>query len=109
MTDTLKVLGQAYPTAVTDTNIYTVPAVTSTVVSTITVCNQSATASVFRIAISPAGATLTTQHYIYYDAPLSGNATFAATVGLSLATTDVVRVRSSTGAVSFSLFGTEVT
>lgn len=109
MADALKVLGQVAPAATTDTTLYTVGAATSSVVSTLTVCNRNTAATTFRVAVRPAGAGLANQHYIYYDAPLAGNATFAATIGLTLATTDVVTVRSASGLVSFSLFGTEVT
>jgi len=108
MADALKVLGQAAPAATTDTTLYTVGAGASAVVSTLTVCNRSATAATFRVAVRPAGAVLANLHYVYYDAPLAGNATFAATLGITLAATDVVTVRSDTGNVSFSLFGTEV-
>jgi hypothetical protein len=40
MATTYKVLGQLNPAATTPTTLYTVPASTSTVVSTITICNQ---------------------------------------------------------------------
>ena len=52
-----KVLGTSNPSATTATTLYTVPATTSTIVSTINVCNQAAAAGSFRIAIRPAGAT----------------------------------------------------
>lgn len=107
MATTLKVLGQSNPSATTQTTIYTVPASTSTVVSTITACNRSATATTIRIAIQPAGAGIANQHYIYYDLPLPGNDTFAATLGISLATTDVVSVYTNDATVSFNLFGQE--
>lgn len=108
MPDSIKVLGQSAPAADTDTTIYTVPGATAAVSSTITVCNRAGTGALFRIAVSPGGAGLANQHYIYYDAPIPGNSTFAATIGLSLATTDVVRVRANSASVSFSLFGTEI-
>jgi hypothetical protein len=42
MPTTYKVLGQAAPTANTLTDVYTVPSATQAVISTITVCNQTA-------------------------------------------------------------------
>ena len=109
MADAMRVLGQAAPAATTDTGLYTVPAATSAVVSTITVCNRDPAAATFRVAVRPAGAALANAHYIYYDAPLAGNSTMASTIGITLATTDVVTVRASSANLSFSLFGTEVT
>lgn len=104
---TIKVLGQSNPSATTNTSLYTVPSSKSTVASTIVVCNRSSTATTFRIAIRPAGATLSNEHYIYYDCPILGNDTFCATIGITLATTDVVTVYATLATLSFNLFGDE--
>lgn len=109
MSEAFKVLGQSNPTAATSTDLYTVPASTSAVVSTITVANRSATATSFRISVAPDGAALADTQYLYYDVAISGNDTFAATIGVTLATTDVVRVYATLATLTFSLFGTEVT
>ena len=109
MPETLKVLGQAAPAAATNTDIYTVPASKATVVSSLMVCNRGATEGAFRVAVRPAGAAIANQHYIYYDAPLAANSTFAATLGITLAATDVVTVYASSANFSFNLFGSEVT
>lgn len=109
MADTLKVLGQAAPAATTETDLYTVPSSTSAVISTITVANRSATAATFRISISVAGASTANKDYIYYDVVIAGNDTFAATLGVGIATTDKVRVFASTANLSFSAFGVELT
>ena len=108
MAITYKVLGQSNPAATTDTTLYTVPSATSTIVSTINVCNQAASAATFRIAIRPAGASIAAQHYISYDVNLPANDSIALTIGVTLATTDVITVRASTSTVSFSAFGSEV-
>ena len=103
-----KVLGQSNPTAVTATTLYTVPASTSTVVSTITICNQAATADSYRIAIRPAGATLTAAHYIAYNGAIPAYDTISLTIGITLATTDVVTIYAGTANLSFNLFGSEI-
>lgn len=108
MTEALKVLGQVTPAAATLTTLYTVPAATSASISSIVICNQNATQVLFRISLAIAGASNTTAQYLYYDLPLLANDTFIATVGISLATTDVVRVQSDTTNVSFNLLGVEV-
>ena len=87
MATTIKVLGQSNPSATTLTTLYTVPALTSSVCSSIVICNRSATATSFRVAIRPAGASISNEHYIYYDVAIGGNDTFIATIGATLATT----------------------
>jgi hypothetical protein len=90
------------------TTLYTVPASTSAIISTITISNRSATARTYRIAIRPAGATLTNQHYIAYDVNVLSNDTTALTLGVTLAATDVVSVYASTNDLSFGIFGAEI-
>ena len=109
MTTATKVLGQSIPAAATATTLYTAPASTSTVASSLVVCNQSAVATSFRVAVRPAGAALATLHYLFYDVALPGNDTFIATIGVTLATTDVVTVYATLATVSFTLFGEETT
>jgi len=107
-TASYKVLGQSFPSATTNTTLYTVPASTQTVVSTIVVCNQSSSPTTYRIAIRPAGAALASQHYIAYDVAVGGSDSTSITLGITLATTDVVTVYAGAATVSFNLFGTEI-
>lgn len=103
-----KTLGQSAPSATTLTTLYTVPSATSAVVSTITICNQSSSAATYRIAVRPAGASVAAQHYIVYGATVAGSDTTALTLGITLATTDVISVYASTANLSFSAFGSEI-
>jgi hypothetical protein len=108
MPNVYKVLAQVNPSATTATTLYTVPSSTSSVLSTVTVCNQAASAASFRIAVRPAGATLAAVHYVAYDVALAANDTTALTLGLTLATTDVVTVYASSATVSFHAYGSEI-
>ena len=108
MATTIKVLGQVNPAATTATTLYTVPAAVATIVSTISVCNQAATAATFRIAVRPAGATLDPKHYIVYGATVPASDSTMITVGLTLATTDVVTVYASSATLSFNAYGSEI-
>ena len=109
MPTTYKVLGQSAPSAATATTLYTVPSATQAVVSTINVVNTHAsTADTVRIAIRPAGAALSNQHYIVYGLSLSAGATFAYTSGATLGATDVITVSSTNGTSSFNAFGSEI-
>jgi glucose-6-phosphate dehydrogenase assembly protein OpcA len=102
-----KVLGQSNPSATTLTTLYTVPASKEAVVSTISVANLTATAATFRIAVRPAGASIANQHYIGYDITVGASDSTLITVGLTLATTDVLSVYASTANLAFQAFGDE--
>jgi hypothetical protein len=109
MPDLVSVLGQSAPGAAALTDLYTCPALTQAVISSLTICNRSATATTFRVAVRPAGAAIANQHYVYYDVTLAGNDTFVLTGGLTLEATDVVSVWNTLATLSFSLFGVERT
>lgn len=103
-----KVLGQANPAATTPADLYTVPSFTSTIASSIIICNTASGQASFRVSVSVSGAATTTKDYIYYDLVIKGNDTFIATIGVTLSATDVVRVYSSNANLSFSLYGSEL-
>jgi glucose-6-phosphate dehydrogenase assembly protein OpcA len=102
-----KVLGQSNPSATTATTLYTVPSAKSAVVSTLTICNQAASAATFRVAVRPAGATLAAVHYVAYDVTVGASDTTALTLGITLATTDVITVYASSATLSFHAYGDE--
>ena len=108
MPTTYKVLGQLAPSATTLTTLYTVPAATQAVISTIAVTNRAATAATYRIAIRVAGAAISNEDYIAYDATVAANDTTAFTIGVTLAATDVLSVYGSTANLSFNAFGSEI-
>ena len=109
MAETNKVLAQTNPSAATLTDSYTVPGATSAVVSSIVVCNRSATATAFRISFAVAGAANDNKQYTHYDVAIPGNDTYIATIGATLAATDVVRVYATLATLSFTIFGVEST
>ena len=108
MTETLKCLAQATPSANTTTTFYTVPSSTSVVISSIVICNTNSSAVNFSIAYSIGGASLTTAQYLYYQLPLLANDTFVATIGISMATTDVIYIIANSNGVAFNAFGVQV-
>ena len=109
MSESFKVLGQAAPTAATLTALYTVPAATATTISSITICNTTSSTIKYRVSIAVANAADTIKQYIFYDVSITKNNTTSATLGITLAATDVVKVYSDTANVSFNLFGVEIT
>ena len=108
MATNYKVLGQSNPAATTPVTLYTVPAGTQTIVSTVVVTHQAATAGTYRIAVRVAGAALATSQYIAYDVSLPANASDTLTLGLTLGAADVVTVYASSATFSFSAFGSEL-
>lgn len=108
MANFYKVLGQQNPLAITATTLYTVPAARSAVVSTISVTNLASTTSTFRIAIRVGGASLANSQYIAYDVVLTSNEVKSFTLGITLATTDVLTVYASSANIVFQAFGTEI-
>lgn len=116
MASTYKCLAQNAPSAATATSIYTVPASTSTVISSFIAHNTSTTATdTFKLAIRVANAADNIKQYIYGGNTASTGLavtpldTFVANIGITLAATDQVYIYSTNGTMSFSLFGTELT
>ena len=108
MPTTYKVLGQSNPSATTATTLYTVPASTQAVVSTIVIANLTATAATFRIAVRVAGATLANSQYVAYDITVGASDSTALTLGVTLNATDVVTVYASTANLTFTAFESEI-
>jgi hypothetical protein len=108
MATTYKVLGQVNPAATTATTLYTVPASTQTIVSTLTVTNQTATAGTYRISVRVAAAADNAKQYLAYDVSLPGNASDTLTLGVTLGAADVITVYASAATFSFNAFGSEI-
>lgn len=107
--DTPKVLAQLAPAGNSLDALYTVPAGTRAVVSTLKICNREDAETSYRVAIAVAGEADSEKQYVYYDVPLDANDSFSATEGWTLNAGDVIRVRSGNGLCSFNLFGVEIT
>lgn len=104
-----KILGQSAPSATTETDLYTVPGSNQAVGSSIIVCNRGGSSTTFRVSCSVAGAATANKDYIYYDVLIAANDTFIATIGITLDTSDKVRVYAGNGNLSFTLVGSEIT
>lgn len=108
MATSYKVLGQSVPTANTLTTVYTVPAATEAVVSTIAVCNLGPAPTTYRIAILTDGGSVADADYIVYDASIAPQDTMTFTLGLTLNAADLIKTESFSGLVSFNIFGSEI-
>lgn len=103
-----RVLGQKSPAVNQEWNLYTVNGNKDAIISCITVANRDANSATYRISVRPDGATLTNDMYLAYDVQIGSNLSVALNLGLTLDQNDVLTVSSSSGLVSFSVFGTEI-
>ena len=109
MAETLGSLGQAALPATTLTSILTVGGSATAVLSSLVVCNRGGTATTLRVSHAIAGAVDAVGQYLYYDLPIPANDTFAASLGVTLAATDVIRAYAGNGNLSINLYGVSQT
>lgn len=106
MATSYKILGNSIPAAGVMTTLYS-PSGVMAVGSTLVICNQGVTTTV-QAAVSPGGAALANSQYILYNTTVNQYDSLYLTIGMTLASTDVVRVSSVSGQTSFVLFGSEI-
>lgn len=109
MATTYKILGQSAPASTANADLYTVPASTSTVVSSITVTNTTTSVATAQIYIRKAAAAAAVGNALIYNLAITPNSVNTYTLGLTLATTDVITVQTATAnALTFQAFGSEI-
>jgi len=109
MAASYKILGQAHLTTTSPTDVYTVPASTETIISTMIVANITSSATTFDIALREDGDTLANKHYIAKEVPIAANDSTTLTLGMTLEATDVVTCQAGAAdALSFNLSGSEI-
>jgi methenyltetrahydromethanopterin cyclohydrolase len=109
MATNYKVLGQIAPDAMDAVNLYTVPASTSAIVSSVVVANRSSTPDIFRLGTNIFGeGTGSSKSWIAFNTPIASNDSTVITLGITLAASDFLRVRSTNGTTTFSAFGVEI-
>ena len=111
MATNYKTLGQLDLTSSSLTTLYTCPASTETVVSTIVIANRASAADTFRLAMRTDGDAISDKHYLAYDVPVAANDSTTLTLGFTMEATDVLSVAASGTAseLSVNAFGAEVT
>lgn len=105
-----KILGQSAPSDTNNTDLYTVPAATEAIISTLAVANTTATNATYTVYVRDGGAAAASSNILVGGATAEANSTTAVSIGITLSATDVVTVQSDTAdAITFHAFGTEVT
>jgi len=106
-----KVLAQNTLTANTNTDIYSVGAGKSAVISTITIANTTASAQTYRLAVTSsatAASAVTLAEHVAYDVAIAANDTVALTLGITAEAGKKLVARSNSASVAFGVFGSEV-
>jgi len=110
MASTYKILGQAAPSANSPTDLYTVPAATEAVLSTIVIANRATSAGTFRLAVIPSGETISSKNYIAFDVPVEATDSTTLTMGVTLSAGDKITADSTDNDLfSYNVFGSEIT
>jgi len=106
---TYKILGQSAPSSTSNADLITVAASKSQIVSTLNIANSTASDATCRVFARVAGAAAATTNAVLYDVTVPGNGFLSLTLGLTLAATDVLTVRTGTAnSLTFTAFGTEI-
>jgi hypothetical protein len=107
-----KILGQVQPTGNILTTIYTVPAATNTMISTITICNQSPNTVSVNVAANVSGSAVSTKNFIVSGYSLGAAETLVLEPRISLNVGSILSAN-ITGAnassnISINAFGVEI-
>lgn len=101
---------QVQGTASTGTyaTLYTTPAATQAVISSLVITNQASSDVTVRIGLDATAGTPGASEWLVYDAVVSGNDTVALTLGVTLDAAKFIRVSSSADTCNFSAFLSEI-
>lgn len=114
MAATYKILAQSAPTTngsgtAAASGQYVVPVSTSTVVSTIAVCNTTSSSAAAYIYTVPSGGTSGTGNALVYNNSIPANTTTTFTLGITLAAGSALIFGSGTsGSLTFQAYGSEI-
>jgi len=101
-------LAQAAPGAADLINLYVVPIQQRIEGARVICTNRGSSIAAARVALAPGGATDSPAQYIAYDKPVEAFDTVSS-VEFQAGERTVIRVRSDTGEMSFTLIGVETT
>ena len=88
--------------------LYTTPASTEAVISSVVITNQSSSAVTIRIGLDATAGTPGDSEWLVYDAAVAGNDTVALTLGITMDAEKYLRVSSSADTCNFSAFLSEI-
>lgn len=89
--------------------LYTTPASTQAVISSIVICNTASSSATYRIGMDATEGTPGASEWLVYGATIAANDTVVLTLGVTMAASKYLRVSSSADTVTFSAFLSEIT
>jgi hypothetical protein len=101
---------QVQGTASTGTyaTLYTTPASTEAVISSLVITNQASSDVTVRIGLDTTAGTPGASEWLVYDAVVAGNDTVALTLGVTMDAGKFIRVSSSADTCNFTAFLSEI-
>ena len=116
MPQTYKILGQAYVTPNTLTNVYVTGASTSAVINSLYICNQDVPDANVTLIVRPINEALANKHYLLLDEPVDGASTYVLNLGITIGNNTIIAANTTyrpgtigTANVSYGAFGIEIT
>jgi hypothetical protein len=112
MAQSFKRLGAINPAANTQTNVYVVPAATEAVISTFTVCNQSAdnaSFSLIQMDASEYSSPAPEATFLVRGAVVPAADTLVLTIGVTANAGSIIAANTNSSNISFGAFGSEIT
>lgn len=107
-----KILGQIVSTTNVQQNVYVVPAATEAIISTVSICNQTASNSLYSLALMNSGDFSNgapSKSYIVLGGVVPASDTVFLTLGLTANAQCVLAANCSTSNISIGVFGSEIT
>jgi len=106
-----KILAQLRPTGSSAVTAYTVPANTTSIITTIHICNTTTSDTTFRIFIDNTASTYDETTALYYDTTLSAKETMKIQTHLGMNTAGgTLGIRTANAsALTFTINGVEIT
>jgi hypothetical protein len=100
---------QAVSIANTEVDLATVGTCTFGQILSIFICNRGAVQDAFTITLSVGGGATATKDYLYSGITIAANDTFLITTPIFIHTGDVIRVKSTTNSITYTISFTETT
>ena len=108
-TTTPKRLATSAPAAASNTTAYTAPAATTTITSSITICNTNAATDTVRVFAVTNGSSAGVGFAFIYDMTIPYGNSYYANIAIALNAGDFLVVYSLNGTSTFVLSGAEIT
>ena len=109
MASAYKILGQILPSANTLTNVYVSGAATSTIINTITLCNQQTSNCTIDLILRPINEALAAKHYLLKGITIPQADTLILSPGITMGASCILAANNTIdGNVSISAFGVEI-